>query len=79
MKNSNSSAQRVQDTLHDLGFTCTVIELDASTRTAQEAASALNCILAQIIKSLVFITQDTHRPILVLASGINKVNEKIIE
>jgi len=71
------SARSVQDALNNKGLTCTVIEMAATTRTAQDAASAIGCEVAQIVKSLVFKTA-TNRPVLVLASGPNRVNEKII-
>jgi len=51
-----------------------LMELKASTHTASDAAEALGCEISQIVKSLVFITQDTHRPLLVLVSGANKAN-----
>lgn len=72
------SANRVQDALTEKGLDFKVIELDASTRTAQDAAIAIGCEVAQIVKSLIFCTIDTHQPLLVLASGINRVNEKTI-
>lgn len=53
-----------------------VIQLSESTRTAKEAASALSCALGQIVKSLVFRVNDD--PILVLASGSNHVDERLI-
>jgi prolyl-tRNA editing enzyme YbaK/EbsC (Cys-tRNA(Pro) deacylase) len=68
-------AQRVQDALIALGLPCRVIELPTSTRTAQEAAGAVGCSVGQIVKSLVFRGVQTGRPILVLASGANRVNE----
>jgi prolyl-tRNA editing enzyme YbaK/EbsC (Cys-tRNA(Pro) deacylase) len=71
----SASAQRVQDALAALGLPCRVIELPASTRTAQEAADALGCSIGQIVKSLVFRGTQTERPILVLASGANRVDE----
>ncbi len=71
-----SSAQKVQDALTAIGLPCQVVELPASTRTAQEAAQAIDCTVAQIVKSLVFRGGRTGRPILVLASGVNRVNEK---
>ena len=71
-----SSAQKVQEALTALGLTCQVVELPASTRTAQEAAQAIGCTAAQIVKSLVFRGIRTGKPILVLASGVNRVNEK---
>ena len=73
------SAQSVQDALAQKGLECAVIELSDSTRTAQDAASAIGCDVAQIVKSLVFKTKLSHQPILILASGSNRVNEKIIE
>lgn len=71
-----SSAQKVQEALTSLGLPCQVVELPASTRTAQEAAQAIGCTVGQIVKSLVFRGARTGKPILVLASGVNRVNEK---
>lgn len=71
----SSSAQRVQQAILDRGVPCQVVELPGSTRTALEAATAVGCEVAQIVKSLVFATANTHRPILVLASGSNRVDE----
>lgn len=73
-----ASAQRVQDTLRALGYACQVQELPASTRSAVEAAQAVSCDVAQIAKSLIFRRKQTHTPVLVIASGINRVNEKKI-
>lgn len=53
--------------------------MPSSTRTAQDAALAIGCNISQIVKSLIFKTKDTHKPVLILASGPNRVNEKIIE
>ena len=72
----SSSAQKVQEALTALGLPCQVVELPASTRTAQEAAQAIGCTVAQIVKSLIFRGTRTGKPILVLASGVNRVNEK---
>lgn len=77
-KNLSASAQRVQDVLSKKGLSFKVIELSSSARTAQEAADAIGCTVAQIVKSLIFRTKETGRPILVLASGVNRVNEKKI-
>lgn len=74
----SKSAQNIQDALSKMGIKTNVLELPASTRTADEAAKAIGCTVGQIIKSLVFRTKSTHRPILVLASGVNRVNEKTI-
>lgn len=48
-------------------------EFPAGTRTAQDAAAAIGCDVAQIVKSLVFIADG--RPVLALTSGRNRVDE----
>lgn len=75
----SSSAQKVQDALKSLGLTLQVVELPNSTRTAVEAAQAIGCQVGQIVKSIVFKGKRSERPILVIASGSNRVNEKTIE
>lgn len=75
----SKSAQSVQDALSKKGLKFTVIELSEGTRTANQAAETIGCEVAQIMKSLIFRTKETKKPVLVLASGINRVNEKIIE
>jgi prolyl-tRNA editing enzyme YbaK/EbsC (Cys-tRNA(Pro) deacylase) len=72
------SAQKIQDALRAAGFDLTVIEFTESTRTAQEAADRVHCTLGQIVKSLIFRGQATGKPILVLTSGSNRVDEKRI-
>lgn len=78
-KTLSKSAQSVQDILLQKGLDFKVVELSSSTRTASEAAETIGCEVAQIIKSLIFRTKTSNKPILVLASGINRVNEKSIE
>ena len=73
------SAETVQTALHQIGLLCKVLELPSSTRTASDAAASIGCDISQIIKSLVFKTKNTDKPILVLASGPNTVSEKKIE
>jgi prolyl-tRNA editing enzyme YbaK/EbsC (Cys-tRNA(Pro) deacylase) len=74
------SAQKVQDALAALGFgTRQVVELPDSTRTSAEAAAAIGCTVAQIAKSLVFKGRQTGQPILIIASGVNRVNIQAIE
>lgn len=74
-----SSAKRVQAFLKNNGYSCVVKEFPESTRTAEEAAKAIGCEVAQIAKSLVFIDKSSGNPILVIASGINRVDIKKIE
>ena len=66
------TVQRFQDRLTDLGLDADVEELDASTRTAAEAAAAVGVEVGQIVKSLVFVRGD--EPLLVLCSGANTVD-----
>ena len=72
------SAQKIQNLLTELGYDLTVIEHAESTRTAQEAADRAGCLLGQITKSLIFRGKDSGKPILVLTSGANRVDEKRI-
>ena len=69
-----SSARRVQDYLHEHGLGLEVVQLPASTRTAQEAALAVGCDISQIAKSLVFQDEDRGEAVLVIASGGNRVD-----
>lgn len=78
MSNLSPSAQKIQDQLKSLGYDYTVIEHAESTRTAQEAADRAGCELGQIVKSLIFKGKDSGKPILVLTSGANRVDEKRI-
>jgi len=73
------SVQMVQDALKALGFINEVMELQSTTRTSAEAAQAVGCRVEQIAKSIVFRGKQTDRPVLVIASGPNRVNEKKIE
>ncbi len=79
MTKLSSSAEKVQDALQDLGFNLRVIEHAESTRTAQEAADRVGVTLGQIVKSLIFRGKTSGKPILVLTSGANRVNEKRIK
>lgn len=74
----SSSAQKIQDLLHSLGYDYTVIEHAESTRTAQEAAERAGCELGQIVKSLIFKGKESGKPVIVLTSGANRVDEKRI-
>ena len=70
------SARRVAEAAADAGLDVTVMEMPASTRTAEDAASACGCTVAQIAKSLVFRGKTSKKPYLFLVSGANRVNEK---
>ena len=74
----SQSALKVQQALSAIGLDLKVVELPDSTRTSQEAAQALGCQVGQIAKSIIFQALNSHRPVLVIASGSNRVNEKLI-
>lgn len=69
---THPSTERVSNALREGGATGEVRALTESTRTAQEAASALGVPVGAIVKSLVF-TADGE-PVLVLASGDHQVD-----
>jgi prolyl-tRNA editing enzyme YbaK/EbsC (Cys-tRNA(Pro) deacylase) len=69
------SAERVRAALAALGLPCEVKEFPADTRTSDQAAAAVGCEVAQIAKSLVFRAMTSDRPVLVIASGANRVDE----
>ena len=62
--------------LAERGIVIEPVEMDASTHTAQQAAAAIGCSVAAIVKSLLFVVGDDH--ILVLASGPNRVDVELI-
>ena len=78
MTTISPSAQKVQDALHKLGVNYHILEFNESTRTAQEAADRVGCQLGQIVKSLIFKGKASNKGILVLTSGVNRVDEKKI-
>jgi len=69
---SSDGAARIQAIL---GNAFQVLEFEQSTHSPAEAAAAIGCDVAQIAKSMMFRSED-GRPILVVASGANRVDEK---
>lgn len=68
------TAQKVVEAGQALGLNITVKEFEASTRTAQDAANAIGCAVAQIVKSLLFVVDG--QPTMALVSGENRLDEK---
>jgi len=68
---TSAAALKVQAAL---GERFEVLEFDASTRTAEDATAAIGCTVGQIAKSLIF-RSDSGRPVLIIASGANRVDE----
>jgi prolyl-tRNA editing enzyme YbaK/EbsC (Cys-tRNA(Pro) deacylase) len=63
---------RVVDAARAAGLEIAVERFPAGTRTAADAARAVGCDVAQIVKSLVFVAGEA--PILALVSGGNRVD-----
>ncbi|MFQ6033786.1 MAG: YbaK/EbsC family protein [Candidatus Bipolaricaulia bacterium] len=76
MEELSPSARRVQEALEGFGLPYRVMELPQSTRSAAEAAQAVGCSLGQIAKSIVFRAKESDRPVLVIASGSNRIDEE---
>ena len=68
------TAQKVADAVQELDFDITIKEFETTTRTAEDAARAIGCTVAQIVKSLVFVVNG--QAILALVSGPNRLDEK---
>jgi len=77
MAKKQSSVERVKKVLGELGVATQFKELPHSTRTAVEAAAAVNSSVSQIVKSLVFQTSKKE-PVLILTSGSNQVDESLV-
>ena len=70
------AARRVADALQALGLQgVEIVTLDASTRTAVEAAAVVGCELGAIVKSLVFRGADSGGAVLALVSGDRRADE----
>jgi prolyl-tRNA editing enzyme YbaK/EbsC (Cys-tRNA(Pro) deacylase) len=66
------NVSRVTEAAVNAGLEITVERFPEGTRTAQDAARAVGCEVAQIVKSLVFVADD--QPVLALVSGANRVD-----
>jgi prolyl-tRNA editing enzyme YbaK/EbsC (Cys-tRNA(Pro) deacylase) len=66
------SVERVRAALNALGHADTIMMFPEGTRTAQDAANAVGCTVAQIAKSIVL--RAGERVVLVIASGANRVD-----
>jgi len=73
---SAAGVARFLAAVQPLGLTPEIREFDESTHTAAEAAAAIGCDVAAIVKSLVF--EAGGEPLLVLASGPNRVDTAVL-
>lgn len=69
-----SSLDRVRIEADALGLAIDIKTMSQSTRTAEEAAEACGCTVAQIVKSLIFERHDTGELVLLLIAGNNRAD-----
>ena len=70
-----SGSERVERLLREARSAAVLVRLDASARTAAEAAAAIGCAVEQIAKSLIFKGAQSGAAILAIASGSIRVDE----
>lgn len=68
-----AAAQRVAEAAAALGLDIRIEVFPEGTRTAEDAARAVGCDVAQIVKSLAFVAGD--EVVLALVSGPNRLDE----
>lgn len=76
METLHKNAYQFQQILRRQGYDQHILQLPKSTRTASEAAAAIDCQVAQIAKSIIFMLQPSGRPLLVIASGRDRIDEQ---
>jgi prolyl-tRNA editing enzyme YbaK/EbsC (Cys-tRNA(Pro) deacylase) len=64
--------ERFTGAARELGIEPQIRRFPEGTKTAADAAAAIGCELAQIVKSLVFMASD--RPVIAFTSGANRVD-----
>jgi prolyl-tRNA editing enzyme YbaK/EbsC (Cys-tRNA(Pro) deacylase) len=75
---AGSSMARVAAAAAEAGLAIRILKMAQSTRTAQEAADAAGCDVAQIVKSLVFENRATSKLNMMLVSGAHNADMDFI-
>jgi prolyl-tRNA editing enzyme YbaK/EbsC (Cys-tRNA(Pro) deacylase) len=73
------STDRVRAAAEAAGLPLTIRAMPQSTRTAEDAAAACGTSVGQIVKSLIFRKAESGEPVLILVSGVNRVDQKAIK
>ena len=73
-----ATVRRVREALESKGVEARIVEPGTTARSAKEAAGALGVRVEQIVKSLVFRASGSGHPVLVVASGPNRVDVRRI-
>ncbi len=76
MTEINGPASRVKGAAESFGLSVTPRIMPEKTRTAEEAAAACGCEVGEIVKSLVFRGTTSGNGVLLLVSGVNRVDEE---
>ncbi|MBB5752788.1 YbaK/EbsC family protein [Prosthecomicrobium pneumaticum] len=77
MSEKSDALGRVRKAAEALGLVVEPVVMPAETRSAEDAARACGCVVGRIVKSLVFRGAESGRPVLLLVSGANRVDEKV--
>ena len=72
---AHPAVQRVRDALTAAGTADSITVMPEATHTAQAAADALGCAVAEIAKSIIFRSAD-DRAVLIITSGKNRVDDR---
>lgn len=73
------SVKRVHDALQAGGWPAEIRRVDARAKTSEGAAAEVGCTVGQIAKSLVFRGETSGKAVLVVASGVNRVDAGRVE
>ncbi len=68
----STAVERFERAARDAGLSVEVVRFPEGTKTAADAARAIGCTVAQIVKSLVFVAGD--QPVVALTSGANRAD-----
>lgn len=69
------SVERVARLLREHGHDQAVVMLPSTGKTSAEAAASLGCDVAEIAKSIVFRRLSDDAPVMVIASGADRIDE----
>jgi len=72
---TDKNIRQVREFLEAQGIKAKILAFEETTRTSELAAKAIGCKVAQIAKSLVFITNE-KAAVLVIASGKSRVDTR---
>jgi len=70
----SKSVRRVEQAAKQAGLGVQVMRMPDTTRTAEQAASACNCALGQIVKSMIFQEVESGELVLILLSGVHQLD-----